>query len=202
MSESLHANRLKAADYVAIEWVKSMLGKEGSKRLWSQIDKHGTDQEGAAYQAATKRLRQVLHRFLSKETPRVGVGIEVVCTLLELDQKTVHRYKDHLGYDKRIFPITQRYDYHCVRQFGVGGHGSKAGHLVYVLESGGVIVGTFLGTNDELEKALASGATLSLKSLPALLASPWKDKDERASWQDAMLGALERASRIERPTKI
>jgi hypothetical protein len=197
MSESLHVNRLRAADYVADEWVKSMLGKEGSKRILSQLNKHQGDQDGADYLAAANNLRQVLHRFLSKEPPRVGVGVDVACTLLELDQKTVQKYKDQLGYDKKL-PLTQRYDYHDVRRFGVRGHVSKKGKLVYALQSGGVIVGTFLGTNDELEKALAGGATLSLMSLPAALARPWKSKDERDFWQDAMLGALERASQVER----
>lgn len=202
MSESLHVNRLRAADYVADEYVNASLGKEAAKRLRGQIVNHRTDQNGAAYLAATERLRKVLHGFLSKQPPRVGVGVEVVCTLLELDQKTVHRYKDHLGYDRKIFPITKRYDYHCVRRFGVGGNGSKKGHVVYVFETGGSISGTFLGTEDQLNALLEKGATLSLKSLPALLASPWKDQDERAFWQDAMLKALERASRTDRPTKI
>lgn len=195
MSESLRVNRQRAAQYVADQFVRAQLKRVEAERLWGAIV--GNDPGSIAYEKSVKRLREVLHRFLSKQPKRVGISVDLVCTLLELDQKTVQKYKDHLGYD-RTLPLSERYDYHAVRQFGVGGHGAKAGKLVYVLGSGGVIVGTFLGTNAELEQALMSGATLSLKSLPAALASPWKDKDEREFWQDALLKALERASRIER----
>lgn len=187
MSTSLQDHRIRAAQHVVEVYTLAQLRKVEAEKISRDVC---APQNAQAFQDALKRLRKALHTVYGKQSPRVGIGIETVCTLLELDQKDVQKFKNALGYDTK-YPLAERYDYHQVRNFGVQGHG-KAGHLVHILESGGVIVGTFLGTTAELETALQNGATLSLKKLPDLLASPWQNDTEREGWQTLLLETLTR----------
>jgi hypothetical protein len=192
VSESLHQNRLRVAQYVVANHKKAQLRENQAVAVMRAIV--DTPANSQAYSDACARVRAALHTIHGKRTShRVGISVAETCTLLDVGQNFVQTHRAALGYDAS-FPLVERYDYKLVRMFGVAGHGNK-GRLVMTLSIGGEIKSTFTGTSDELDHWLQNGATLSLMSVPDLIASRWRDQDELELWRHTYIDLLDRVRR-------
>jgi hypothetical protein len=191
MSQSLHENRIKAAEYVVAAYYAAKMSPSVALNIFRGI--RDNNENSQAYDDATARLRSALHGLFGKRKPRVGISVAEACVLLDSGQNFVQEHSEALGYSAK-YPFTERYDYHLVRAFGVAGN-AKAGRLVATLSSGGVTVGSFLGTTAQLEHELANGATLSLMTVPNLIASRWRDLDELELWRHTYIDLLDRVRR-------
>ena len=193
MSEPITTHHYNLAVFILANSGHFSLSEPKAKAILQGIRDNA--ETSTLYKDALNELRNALHRhYKAKTQKRVGISVGEVCTLLDLGQKTVQELKEKLGYDPKL-PHAERYDYHLVHDFGIYDGGGKAGRLVHTFANGGVIVGTFLGTPEQLDEIFASGARLSLMTVPDMLASRWQNSDELEMWSKAYLGVLEEVRR-------